>query len=35
MAFTKLKPLLQAKAERSVGALWDTLSTLIKSLEPN
>lgn len=34
MAFSKLKALLRAKAERSVTALWDTVGTLIKSFEP-
>ena len=29
MAFSKLKALLRAKAERTVSALWDTLGALL------
>lgn len=34
MAFSKLKALLRAKAERTVGALWDTVGELISQFEP-
>lgn len=29
MAFSKLKALLRARAERSVDALWDTLAKIV------
>lgn len=34
MAFSKLKARLRAKAERTVGALWDTVGDLISQFEP-
>jgi transposase len=33
-AFAKLKAHLRAKAERSVGALWDTVGDIVKLFEP-
>lgn len=33
-AFSKLKALLRARAERSVGALWDTVGDVVKLFEP-
>lgn len=35
MAFSKLKALLRAKAERTVGALWDVVGALLHALTPN
>ena len=35
MAFSKLKALLRAKAERTIPALWDTVGTLIDVFEPD
>lgn len=34
-AFSKLKAHLQAKAERSVAALWNTVADIVKLFEPN
>lgn len=34
MAFSKLKAHLQAKAERSIEALWDAVGKVITMLEP-
>lgn len=34
-AFSKLKAHLRAKAERSVGALWNTVGDIVKLFEPN
>jgi transposase len=34
-AFSKLKALLRAKAERSVKALWDTIGEVLKLFKPN
>lgn len=34
MAFSKLKALLRAKAERTVDALWETVGALIGSFKP-
>jgi len=34
-AFSKLKALLRAKAERSVKALWDTVGEVLKLFKPN
>lgn len=33
-AFSKLKALLRAKAERSVDALWNTVRDIVKLFEP-
>ncbi len=35
MAFSKLKALLRAKAERTVGALWDTVGALLPAFTPS
>ncbi|GCD56376.1 transposase [Acetobacter pasteurianus NBRC 3222] len=35
MAFLKLKALLRAKAERTVGALWDTIGALLHAFTPS
>ena len=34
MAFSKLKALLRAKAERTIDALWETVGALIDSFTP-
>ncbi len=34
MAFSKLKTLLRAKAERTIDALWETVGNLIGMFEP-
>jgi hypothetical protein len=34
MAFSKLKALLRAKAERTIAALWDTVGALIDRFTP-
>jgi len=34
MAFSKLKALLRARAERTVGALWDTVGALLPAFTP-
>ena len=34
MAFSKLKALLRAKAERSVDALWDTVGKIVPLIKP-
>jgi len=34
MAFSKLKAMLRAKAERTIDALWTTVGTLIDRFEP-
>ncbi|RVH47652.1 IS630 family transposase, partial [Sinorhizobium meliloti] len=33
-AFSKLKALLRARAERSVDALWNTVGDIVKLFEP-
>lgn len=35
MAFSKLKALLRARAERTVGALWDTVGALLPTFTPS
>lgn len=35
MAFSKLKVLLRAKAERTVGALWDTVGARLPAFTPS
>ncbi len=35
MAFSKLKALLRARAERTVGALWDTVGALLPAFTPS
>jgi len=35
MAFSKLKVLLRAKAERTVGALWDTVGAQLPAFTPS
>ncbi|NKL24486.1 transposase, partial [Rhizobium leguminosarum] len=34
MAFSKLKALLRARAERSVDALWDTVGKIVTLFKP-
>lgn len=33
-AFARLKPILRAKAERTVEALWDTVGQIVTMFEP-
>ncbi|MCP1237940.1 IS630 family transposase, partial [Gluconobacter kondonii] len=35
MAFSKLKALLRAKAERTVSALWDTIGAMLPAFTPS